>query len=182
MIKKHTQRPILFATLGLPGAGKTTFCRKFAKEFHILHLNTDRIRRALFGKPKYTQHEHDIVFPVMDALAEDALANGISVLYDANSTRVEYRTTMMQMGEKHHARYFLLRFVTPESVAKKRLGTRKRCTRKVCQDYHPSIPMKDFLRVKDRIEEPTAKEPTIYIQGTDTFAKQRKIVREKAGL
>lgn len=130
----------------------------------------------MFGKPKYTQVEHDCVYPVMDALAEDALMNGLSVIYDANSSRYQYREALMHIARQCRARFFLLRFQIPEAVAKKRLGTRKRCTSKVCRDYHPPVPIKDFIRIKNTLEEPTAKEPTIYIQGTDAYAKQRRAV------
>lgn len=177
MIKKN--KPILFATLGLPGAGKTTFCRKFARELHLVYLNSDRIRKAMFGKPKYTQLEHDLVYPVMDALAEDALVNGLSVIYDANSSRYHYREALMSISKKCRVRFFLLRFQTPEAVAKKRLATRKRCTSKICQDYHPPVPIKDFIRIKNSLEEPTSKEPTVYINGTDIYAKQKKTVLER---
>lgn len=166
--------PLLFATLGYPGSGKTYFSRKFAKEFHILHLNSDRIRKAMFGKPKYNQYENNYLFAVMDALAQDAIMNGISVIYDANSSRREYRARMMQMVKKYGARFFLLRFQTPKAVAKKRLGTRMRCTRKVCQEYHPPVPLIVFDRLRKEIEEPSSKEPTIIITGTDTYAKQKK--------
>ncbi|MBI4600080.1 ATP-binding protein [Candidatus Uhrbacteria bacterium] len=176
MIKQHAQKPILFATLGFPGSGKTYFSRKFSKEFHILHLNSDRIRKAMFKEPKYTQYENNYLFATMDALAEDALRNGISVIYDANSSLRIYRKRMIQMVKSYGARFFLLRFQTPVSVAKKRLGTRKRCTRKVCQDFHPPIPMKELFRLKDQIEEPTSNEPTIFIIGTDTYARQRNAV------
>jgi predicted kinase len=176
MIEKYSQKPILFATLGLPGAGKTTFARKFSKEFNLLHLNSDRIRRALFVKPKYTKVEHDLVFPAMDALAEDALKNGISVLYDANSTKRAYRKNMIQTAKKYHTQFFLLYFDIPVAAAKKRLDIRRRCTSRVCRDYHPPLPMKDFVRLKGVLEEPTAKEPTIYIHGTDTYARQKNTV------
>lgn len=170
----NTNKPILFATLGYPGSGKTYFSRKFAKEFHILHLNSDRIRKAMFGKPKYNQYENNYLFAVMDALAQDAIMNGVSVIYDANSSLREYRIRMMQMVKKYGARFFLLRFQTPESVAKKRLGTRQRCTRKVCQEYHPPVPLTVFDRLRKEIEEPLSREPTIFITGTDTYAKQKK--------
>lgn len=131
----------------------------------------------MFKKPERNQHEHDLVFAVMDAITEEALKNGISVIYDANPKLREYRERMMEMAKRHNAAFFLLRFQTPESVARKRLGTRKRCTRKVCQDYHPPIPLKDFLRVKKEIQEPTSSEPTIVIKGTDTYARQRNALR-----
>ncbi len=170
------KKPILFATLGYPGSGKTYFSRKFAKEFHLLHLNSDRIRKAMFGKPKYNQYENNYLFAVMDALAQDAIMNDISVIYDANSSRREYRIRMLQMVKKYDALFFLLRFQTPEVVAKERLGTRKRCTRKVCQDYHPPVPVAVFERLRKEIEEPKKSEPHIIIDGTMTYAQQKKSV------
>jgi len=173
---KKNDQPILFATLGLPGSGKTTFSRKFAKEFHFLYLNSDRIRRALFIKPKYTKAEHDLVFPAMDALAEDALKNGISIIYDANSTKRAYRRAMMQTAKKYGARFFLLTFDISVVTAKKRLDIRRRCTSNMCKDYHPPAPHAILERLKTSIEKPTKKEPTIFIQGTSTYAQQKKEV------
>lgn len=168
--------PLLFATLGYPGSGKTYFSRKFAKEFHILHLNSDRIRKAMFGKPKYTHYENNYLFAVMDAMTEEALAAGISVIYDANSTLREYRRRMQNTAKEHGAHFLLLWFRTPVTAAKKRIGARKRCTTKTCSLYHPPIPLEVFERLRAQIEEPTVREPHMILDGTKSYAKQKKVL------
>lgn len=75
---------ILFATLGFPGSGKTFFSARFAKDFKIFHLNSDRVRSEIFPKPNYTAEENTAVFRTMDFIAEELLRIGISVIYDAN--------------------------------------------------------------------------------------------------
>lgn len=172
----NTQKPILFATLGYPGSGKTYFSRKFSKEFHVLHLNSDRIRKSMFKKPKYTQYENNYLFAVIDAIAEEAISSGLSVIYDANSSLREYRIRMQKMAKKYKARFFLLRFKTPENVAIKRLGIRDRCRTKSCSFYHPPIPISEFHRLKAQIEEPPKSEPHIIIDGTMTYTQQKKAV------
>lgn len=170
----NNSKPILFATLGYPGSGKTYFSRKFAKDFHILHLNSDRVRKSMFKKPKYNWYENQLVFSVMDAIMEEALAAGVSVIYDANSTLREYRKRMQKTVKKHGASFFLLWFKTTIATAKKRLGTRKRCTTKSCSMYHPPIPREVFERLRTQIQEPTIREPHIILNGADTYAKQKK--------
>lgn len=170
----NTNKPILFATLGYPGSGKTFFSRKFAKEFHILHLNSDRIRKALFSKPKYNWYENQLVFGVMDAIVEESLATGISVIYDANSTLKEYRKHLRGIAKKYGASFFLLWFQIPVITSKRRLGVRKRCTTKICALYHPPFPLEKFEVLRAKIEEPPKSEPHVVINGTDTYAKQKK--------
>lgn len=171
-----TNKPILFVTLGLPGSGKTTFSRTFAKEFHFLHLNSDRIRKALFSKPQYNQHEHNLVFPVMDALVEEALSSGLSVIYDANSTLRKDRQKLVACAKKYGARYILLWMQTPVAIAKQYIQKRNVCTTKVCKHYHPPVPLAVLERLRLSIEEPAKKEPTMILDGRATYAKQKKEV------
>lgn len=128
----------------------------------------------MFKKPKYNWYENQLVFGVMDAIVEEALAAGVSVIYDANSTLREYRKHLRKIVKEHGASFLLLWFKTPIATAKKRLGTRKRCTTKACALYHPPIPLDVFERLRTQIQEPTAHEPYIILKGTDTYAQQKK--------
>lgn len=174
MMKKD--KPILFATLGFPGSGKTTFSRKFAKEFHFLHLNSDRIRGALFEKPKYTSSENKVLYRVMDTLVEEALLSGLSVIYDANSTLKKDRQLLQAYAKKHSARYVLLWMQIPVATAKERIQKRNICTTKACEHYHPPIPLSVLERLSKSIEEPTKKEPTLVLNGRATYIQQKEEV------
>lgn len=171
-----TQKLTLFATLGYPGSGKTYFSRKFSKEFHILHLNSDRIRKAMFGKPQYNQYENQTLFRVIDELVEEALSSGISVMYDTNAVKREYRVLLEKIAKKYRAQFFLLWFRASLSVSRERIGARKKCRTKTCSLYHPPVPLAVLNRLRKEIEEPTKKEPTIVINGSDTYALQKKAI------
>lgn len=173
-MRTSASKPVLLATLGYPGAGKTYFSRKFSKEFHILHVNSDRIRKAMFGKPKYNQEENTILFRVIDELVEEALSTGISVLYDTNAVKRDYRVLLERVAKKYRAHFFLLWFRAPLSVSRERIGTRKKCRTKTCSLYHPPVPLAVLHRLQREIEEPTSREPTIIINGADTYAQQKK--------
>lgn len=175
-------KPILFATLGFPGSGKTYFSRKFSKEFHLLHLNSDRIRKAMFGKPQYNYSENQTLFRVIDELVQEALSSGISVLYDTNVVKREYRLLLEKIAKKYRAQFLLLWFQAPLSISRQRIGARKTCRTKTCSLYHPPVPLAVLNRLRKAIEEPTPKEPTIFVKGTDTYVKQKKAVLEKVSL
>lgn len=170
-MKKH-QQPILFATLGVPGSGKTTFSKKFADEFHIIHLNSDQIRHAITEKPKYTQKEHNAVFRVMDSFAQEALKRGKSVIYDANNTKRKYRKKLQQIARKEHAHYLLLYFNVPSEVALKRIQKRKTHIKKMKDAYRVPVSSKILEKIQKETEEPTTKEPTVIVDGRQSYFEQ----------
>src|SRR3989344_5792867 len=102
---KQPTRPVLIATLGFPGSGKTFFARRFAKEFGFAHLNSDRLRLTMFSRPVYRKAEHALLFGAMDYIAGGFLRAGIDVLYDANSTKRAYRRRLRKIARSHHAEF-----------------------------------------------------------------------------
>ena len=120
----NKKKPILFTTLGYPGSGKTYFAEKFAKEFNLFHLNSDKVRLEIFPDPKRTPEEHEIVYRLMDYIAEEFLKKGIGVIYDANMTKIEFRRRLMDLAKKCSANYLLLWFQTPEELAIERIKKR----------------------------------------------------------
>ncbi|MCB0080827.1 MAG: AAA family ATPase, partial [Caldilineaceae bacterium] len=52
----------LIAIGGLPGSGKSSVARMVAQELEAVHLNSDRIRRALFATRAYTPEESRAVY------------------------------------------------------------------------------------------------------------------------
>lgn len=172
-IKKS--KPILFATLGFPGSGKTYFAMRFAKDFGVFHLNSDRIRAEIFLKPKYTLQENKAVFRIMNLIAEELLMRGISVIYDANSTKRIYRKRLELMAKRQKAKYLLLWFQTPVGIALKRIRVRKELKSKLMRIYNKSIGDWVLFRIKKSIEEPK-KEPHVIINGERPYKEQRKEV------
>lgn len=165
---------ILFATLGFPGSGKTFFSARFAKDFKIFHLNSDRVRSEIFPKPNYTAEENTAVFRTMDFIAEELLRIGISVIYDANSTKRIYRKNLEKIARKRKADYLLLWFKTPAEIALKRIKKRKEIKSEFTKRYHKEIDDSVLFMIRAAEEEPY-KEPHIILTPAP-YKKQKDLV------
>lgn len=168
------KRPILFATLGYPGSGKTFFSRRFAKDMNLFHLNSDRLRLEMFPKPKFTQAENAAVFRMMDFLADELLKRGVSVIYDANSTLWIYRRRLQQIAKKNKARYLLLWFQTPVEVALKRIKKRRELKSELLKRYHRPIDDDVLYRIRSQEEAPI-REPHLVLTAAP-YRKQKEAV------
>lgn len=169
------KRPTLFATLGFPGSGKTYFAKRLAKDFNLFHLNSDRLRLAIFPRQKHTREEDRIVFRVMDDIAEQLLAQGISVIYDANSTKKIYRKRLQIIARRNGARYYLLWFQTPVAVALQRIKKRRSLKSAHLRKYHRPIHEAVLSGIRKGEERPI-REPHIKIDGRKPYKWQKKTV------
>ena len=174
MGRRRFKKPILFTTLGYPGSGKTFFSRRFAKDLRLFHLNSDRLRLEIFPKPNYTPSEHAIVFRTMDFLADELLQRGISVIYDANSTKRIYRKHLQNIAKKRKADYLLLWFKTPTNVALKRIKKRSNLKSELMKRYHRTINDEVLFGIKAEEESPS-KERYIILE-VGSYQNQKELV------
>ena len=118
-------RPILVALCGLPGAGKTYFARELTKLVPFWVLESDRIRKALVPKPKYTPGEHSRVFNVCHHLIEEYLSQGHRVLFDATNLTENFRLPLRQITRRQNARLVLVMLTAPRDIIRQRLEERE---------------------------------------------------------
>ena len=118
-------RPILVALCGLPGAGKTYFARELTKLIPFCVLESDRIRKALVPKPKYTPGEHSRVFNVCHLLIEEYLSQGRRVLFDATNLTENFRLPLRQISRRQNARLVLVMLTAPRDIIRQRLQDRE---------------------------------------------------------
>jgi len=167
--------PMLFATLGYPGSGKTYFCQRLAEKLNIFHLNTDRMHIEIFPNPKFTHEEQITKFRVMNYVAEELLKRKASVIFDADSAEWRYRKELKAMAERNGADYLLLWFKTPLEVALKRVKSRKGQDER----YYRVISQDVVLGHKVAEEIPDPKnENFVIIDGTKSFEEQYKILED----
>lgn len=169
--------PILFATLGFPGSGKTFFSEQFSKEIGAVHLNSDKLRLEMFANPVYTPAEHQQVFENMDKICRDLIAKGKSVIYDANNNRRNKREVLMNIAKEYGARYFLLYFKTSIETAIQRNRQRGGATSEQKKMYR-NIDESVIHRMNKNIEPPDKNEQSIELDGTGTYEEQKKILLE----
>ncbi|MBM4447014.1 MAG: hypothetical protein FJ023_06650 [Chloroflexi bacterium] len=110
---------------GLPGTGKTFFCRKLAEKQPFCILESDAIRKALFPSPDYSIAESARLFAVCHSLIEWLLKNGIPVIFDATNLSERDREHLYRIGDRTRARLVLIRVEAPPAVAYQRLQARK---------------------------------------------------------
>src|SRR5207245_7650742 len=91
MAKIQPQKPFLLLFYGFPGAGKTYFARQFTENVQAAHLQADRIRMELFEQPRFDAQENNVVNQLMNYMAEEFLAAGVSVAFDLNAMRAKQR-------------------------------------------------------------------------------------------
>ena len=118
-------QPILVALCGLPGAGKTYFARELTKLVPFWVLESDRIRKALVPKPKYTPGEHSRVFNVCHLLIEEFLSQGHRVLFDATNLTENFRLPLRQISRRQNARLVLVMLTAPRDIIRQRLQDRE---------------------------------------------------------
>jgi predicted kinase len=111
---------------GLPGTGKTFFCRKLAERQLFCILESDAIRKALFPYPDYSAAESAHLFTVCHSLIEQLLKEGVPVIFDATNLSEHHREHLYRISDKTGARLVLIRVIAPPAVAYQRLQERKK--------------------------------------------------------
>jgi len=110
---------------GLPGTGKSFFCRKLADRLPFLILASDSLRRILFPAPQYHEHENKRVFSACHVLIEELLGKGIPVIFDATNLLEHHREYLYRAAERAGAKLILVWVEAPPEVVRQRLLARE---------------------------------------------------------
>lgn len=152
-------KPTLYLMLGYPGAGKTTTAEFVAELTGAVHLASDKIRLALFPKPKFTPEEHNLVYITLNKRTVQLLKQGKSVIYDANLNKYAYRAEKYAICRKVDAKSVVLWLTTEKNEAKKRTIQNDKNRRPFMRD------VETFERIAREIEPPRVNEEVIKIDG-----------------
>ncbi len=156
------QKPTLFLMLGYPGAGKTTTAEVIQRLSGAVHLSSDKLRMELFGQPEFTDSEHESLYKELDSQAEKLLAQGKSVIYDANLNRYQHRKEKYDICDRTGAVPVLVWVQTPKDLAKQRATAMHRLHLAPADETLSQL----FDRIAGIIEEPKPDEPYTAIDGT----------------
>ena len=115
--------PTLHLTVGLPGAGKTTWARTYAEEHRILRLTPDEWMAPLFGVSD-VDGRRDILEGRMIWVAHQVLRGGSSVVLDFGCWSPEERYAIRVLAETAGAEFELHLFSIPEDVRRERARLR----------------------------------------------------------
>lgn len=169
--------PILFYTVGLPGAGKTTFARSLSFWLGAEHLRGDKIGLELFRFPTFSPQERQLVYAEMSRRAADNLQAGCHVLYDAAVNTGAQRNQLVQLARHHEGEAVGVWIRVPTLLARQRAG--KVRDSGLAGPVARVIPPHLFDQYAAAFEEPDASENIVVISGEAPFALQyRRLQRQ----
>ena len=174
MAKIVPTKPFLLLLYGYPGSGKTYFARQLTEDIQAAHLQADRIRGELFDAPRYDKQENDVINQLMDYMAEEFLAAGLSVVYDANALRAKQRHTLRDLARKHKAQPLLVWFQMDQDTAFTR--NLKRDRRRADDKFAAHWDRTSFDAILASMQNPTPAEDYVVVSGKHLYAMQRSAV------
>jgi predicted kinase len=120
-----TANPGFVVVSGLPGTGKTFFCRKLAERQPVCIVESDALRKILFPSPDYSATESARLFAACHRLIESLLEKGVPVCFDATNLSEYNREYLYRISDRNGARLVIVSVEAPPAVAYERLQARK---------------------------------------------------------
>lgn len=117
---------VLVMVGGLPGSGKSHFCHRLAARYPLARLESDALRRALFGQPTHSAEESRRLFDACHYVLDSLLRARIPALFDATNLREEHRRQVYRIADKHAAKLILVWLEAPPALVQQRLEARGR--------------------------------------------------------
>ncbi|XP_071052779.1 L-seryl-tRNA(Sec) kinase [Onthophagus taurus] len=108
----------LIVCIGLPGAGKTTFCKKLKEiwlDYEIIHINYDEIIGSNYSSDKRKEILNDV-----HQLISNLQSNKTLILIDDNMYYKSMRYEYLQLARRHSISFLQLYFEVTLNVALKR--------------------------------------------------------------
>jgi len=153
--------------LGNPGAGKTTVAKIIEELTGAIRLTSDEERFKRFPNPSFSHEEHTSLYNQLDQETANLLADGKSVIYDANLNRFAHRAEKYKICHQTGAKAVLVWLNTDRELSKHRSTDQQR------QHLWPSgeTPRDMFDRIANLIETPRPNENPIILDGTNNLTK-----------
>ena len=117
--------PRLLVLVGLPGSGKSYFARRVVERAPFLVVETDRLRKALTGRPRYTRGENRRLFAACHLLVEQFLGCGFPVLFDATNLTHRSRQPLYRIAESLGVPLAVVEVTAPKETVRRRLSARE---------------------------------------------------------
>jgi len=125
--------PTLIVVRGLMGSGKSTLAKALADTLGGELLQTDLLRRAMFGlrgslaefnEGVYQPSNRDRVYEEMLGRADGLLQTGLSVVLDGTFLHARWRAAAAELGARHGAQVCMVRCTCSDEIARKRIAVR----------------------------------------------------------
>jgi len=158
---------------GLPGTGKSFFCRKLAERLSFPILASDTLRKILFPSPEYKESENKRLFSACHVLIEELLREGIPVIFDATNLLEHHREYFYRASERTGARLILVWVEAPTELVRQRILAREKAS---MSQYDSEAGWEVYNKMKPRREK-ISRNHLVVDTSQDITAVIDKIVR-----
>lgn len=117
-------KPPFVMVSGLPGTGKSYFCRRLAERVPLVILESDSLRRLLFPSPSYSAQESFCLFQACYRLIEELLKRGIPLALDATNLEEHHRERLYHIADQVGANLIIVRLDASPEIVYQRLEKR----------------------------------------------------------
>ncbi len=118
--------PPFVVVSGLPGSGKSYFCRQLALRMPFVVVESDALRRVLFSLPQHTATESARLFRAIRALITDLLKKGEPVILDATNLSEHHRELLYHIADTTGSKLVIIKVHAPPEIIRQRLEGRSR--------------------------------------------------------
>jgi len=160
----------LLVTCGLPGSGKTTFSRKFAKDKKFVHLNSHIIRKQL--KLERAKGPERRLFTEMNKQALAFLKKGKSVIYDSTGATEDFRNSLKNLAQRHKTNFLILWFKATLGESKQSVKKRNNSLDK----FSGFVDEATIKEVKKIFENPRKNQETVILNNKMNYQEQKRLV------
>lgn len=123
-LPEPTVNPAFIVVSGLPGTGKSYFCRSLAERLPFPILESDALRKVLYPSPNYSPGESNRLFGACHLLIEELLRRGIPLIFDATNLVERHRERLYQIADRIGARLIIVHVEAPPELVRQRLQHR----------------------------------------------------------
>lgn len=117
-------KPSLIVVSGLPGTGKSYFCRRLAERTPVAILESDALRKLLFPSPTYGSEESAYLFRAIHSLVSELLREGRTLVLDATNLSEYHREHLYHIAERSGAKLIVVQLYAAPELVYRRLRSR----------------------------------------------------------
>lgn len=178
LLMKHLSltTPRVIFLMGIPGAGKTYFARKFSQTFKAPFIELEAIRRELTDDPIYSRKEDEVVARLARLQMDELLKTNHTILYEGGLEVRAERQRLAEYVEKLGYKPLFIWIQTEFNTAE------KRSLRGISgHSKEHIIPPERFDQLINRFTTPDKSEKPVVLSGKHTYTTQaRTLLRSLA--
>jgi len=170
-------KPTIILVVGLPGAGKSFFARKFAEAFNTPLVSIDEARMILTGTPSYEKEENEALRDITDIYIRELMKTERPFIVDGGFGSVIERLNLAKEARK--AGYDTLLVWVQTDLTSAQWRSTHRSDKREGDRFNLSLQDPQFTKFSKAFQIPSPKENPVVISGKHTFPAQARVLLKR---